>query len=136
MGRRGIDGGSGEAARRGGEEALILHPIVTRGLDHASRIYPTCAPRRPKSGKPDFEWSIFFARTMDCRVISAFTRVFDALCPAMTAPRSRLDVECDVEMGRRMGDPSRGGVIDPGLGDLGDGVEGDAARGLERKLAV
>src|SRR5262245_55777355 len=26
---------------------------------------------------------------MDCRVISAFTRVFDALCPAMTTPLSR-----------------------------------------------
>src|SRR4029450_671288 len=26
----------------------------------------------------------FFAKRMDCRVISAFTRVFDALCPAMT----------------------------------------------------
>src|SRR5262249_10686588 len=26
-----------------------------------------------------------FAKEMDCRVISAFTRVFDALCPAMTS---------------------------------------------------
>src|SRR6266567_7667894 len=25
------------------------------------------------------------SKRMDCRVISAFTRVFDALCPAMTA---------------------------------------------------
>src|SRR5262249_8726940 len=81
-------------------------------------------------------WSIFFARTMDCRVISAFTRVFDAQGPAMTAPRSHLDVERDVELRRRMGDPTRGGVVDPGLGDFGDGVEGDATRGLERKLAV
>src|SRR5262249_37980703 len=38
-------------------------------------------------------------------------------------------------MGRGMGDPPRGGVVDSGLGDLGDGIEGDAARGLERKLA-
>src|SRR5262245_40059242 len=35
---------------------------VTRGLDHASRIYPTCALKCPKSGKPDFGWSIFFER--------------------------------------------------------------------------
>jgi len=37
---------------------------VTRGLDHASRIYPTCALTLPKSGKPDFGWSIFFARSI------------------------------------------------------------------------
>jgi hypothetical protein len=48
-------------------------PRVTRGLDHASRIHPTCAPKRPKSDKPDFGWSIFlrknaFAKKMDCRV--------------------------------------------------------------------
>ena len=27
---------------------------VTRGLDHASRIYPTCKSQVPKSGEPDF----------------------------------------------------------------------------------
>ena len=37
---------------------------VTRGLDHASRIYPTCALTLPKSGKPDFGWSIFFASSI------------------------------------------------------------------------
>jgi hypothetical protein len=43
MGGRGIDGGRGEAARGSGEEALTLNGVVTRGLDHASWIYPTCA---------------------------------------------------------------------------------------------
>src|SRR5262249_32838417 len=55
--------------------------IVTRGLDHASRIYPTCALKFPNSGKPEFGWSIFFARRMDGRVISAFTRVFRRAMP-------------------------------------------------------
>src|SRR5438046_6373001 len=46
---------------------------VTRGLDHAGRIYPTCASKCSKSGKPDFGWSIvfrkkFFRTMMDCRV--------------------------------------------------------------------
>ena len=49
----------------------------------------------PKSGKPDFGWSIIFAtiftKKMDCRVISAFTRVFNALCPAMTIRGTWLD---------------------------------------------
>src|SRR2546425_9902940 len=44
--------------------------------------------KRPKSGRPDFGWSIILRKTF-CEedglpVISAFTRVFDALCPAMT----------------------------------------------------
>src|SRR5215813_7768232 len=29
---------------------------------------------------------------MDCRVISAFTRVFNALCPAMTKPGARIPI--------------------------------------------
>ena len=42
--------------------------------------------KRPKSGKPDFGWSIilrknFFAKRMDCRGISAFTRVFRRAMP-------------------------------------------------------
>ena len=46
---------------------------VTRGLDHASRIYPTCAFQVPKSGKPDFgavhhSLQDSFAKRMDCRV--------------------------------------------------------------------
>src|SRR5215472_8518916 len=41
---------------------------LTRGLD----------PRVHHSSQE------LFAKRMDCRVISAFTRVFDALCPAMT----------------------------------------------------
>jgi hypothetical protein len=32
-------------------------------------------------------------KEMDCRVISAFTRVFNALCPAMTSVGSALGVE-------------------------------------------
>ena len=31
---------------------------VTRGLDHASRIYPPCAGKCRHSGKPEFGWSI------------------------------------------------------------------------------
>ncbi len=37
---------------------------VTRGLDHASRIYPTCAPKTTKSGKPDFGWSIIVRKKL------------------------------------------------------------------------
>jgi hypothetical protein len=33
---------------------------------------------------------LFIAKRMDCRVISAFTRVFNALCPAMTAEETEL----------------------------------------------
>jgi hypothetical protein len=35
----------------------------------------------PNSGKPEFG-AIHLAKKMDARVISAFTRVFDALLPA------------------------------------------------------
>ena len=42
--------------------------IVTRGLDHVSRIHPTYALKVPNSGKPEFGWSIFFRKKMDCRV--------------------------------------------------------------------
>jgi hypothetical protein len=46
---------------------------VTRGLDHASRIYPTCAFEVPKSGKPDFgavhrSSQTALANKMDCRL--------------------------------------------------------------------
>ena len=37
----------------------------------------------------------FFANRMDCRVISAFTRVFDALCPAMTPAVLRIASRAD-----------------------------------------
>src|SRR5262249_39107093 len=43
--------------------------------------------KRSNSGLPEFEWSIVLRKKMDCRAISAFTRVFNALCPAMTAER-------------------------------------------------
>ena len=46
---------------------------------------------------------------------------------------SNLDVECDVEVGCRMRDPARRGVIDAGARDLGDVVQRDAARSLERE---
>ena len=35
---------------------------VARGLEHASRIRPACASKMLESGKPDFAWSIPFAR--------------------------------------------------------------------------
>jgi hypothetical protein len=58
---------------------------VTRGLDHASRIYPTCALKALELGYTEFGWSILFVRTlcegMDCRVTSAFTRVFRRAMP-------------------------------------------------------
>src|SRR5262249_6014853 len=47
----------------------------------------------PKSGKPDFGWSIFFAnkarfsKAMDCRDISAFTRVFRRAMPGNDGTR-------------------------------------------------
>src|SRR5262249_42824896 len=71
---------------------LIQHSAPTcviRGLDHASRVHPTCALKAPEIGFPRFRVvhhssQGFFAKRMDCRGISAFTRVFDALCPAMT----------------------------------------------------
>jgi hypothetical protein len=64
---------------------------VTRGLDQRkSDLSDLRTSKRPNSGKPEFGLSILlrkrlFAKQMDCRVISAFTRVFDALCPAMTS---------------------------------------------------
>src|SRR5262245_13214083 len=36
--------------------------IRHRGLDHTSRIYPTCALKFPNSGKPEFGWSIIFGK--------------------------------------------------------------------------
>jgi hypothetical protein len=56
-----------------GRRIAAFITCVTRGLDHASRIYPTCALNAPKLGKPDFGWSIalrkkLFAKEMDGRV--------------------------------------------------------------------
>src|SRR5262245_55245879 len=53
---------------------LTAIPSVMRGLD----------PRIHLLGKK------VLRRWMDCRVISAFTRVFDALCPAMTSLNQHL----------------------------------------------
>src|ERR1700756_633703 len=42
----------------------------------------------PKSGEPISDGprvEAHFRKRMECRVISAFTRVFNALCPAMTS---------------------------------------------------
>jgi|SRR5258708_25892419 hypothetical protein len=36
-----------------------------------------------------------FSKRMDCRVISAFTRVFNALCPAMTDAGLRIAPRAD-----------------------------------------
>src|SRR5262245_46540135 len=58
------------------EPVRLLGHIVTRGLDHTSRIYPTCALKFPNSGKSEFGWSIIFAKKMDGRGLSAFSRVF------------------------------------------------------------
>src|SRR5262249_16124929 len=71
---------------------LIQHSAstcVTRGLDHASRVYPTCALKRPKSGRPDFEWSIILRKDFLRRGWIAGSKArsrasSDALCPAMT----------------------------------------------------
>jgi hypothetical protein len=35
---------------------------VTRGLDHASRIYPTCASKMREIGYTRLRWSIFFVK--------------------------------------------------------------------------
>src|SRR5262245_42631503 len=66
--------------------------------------------------------SIFFARSlkkvMDCRVISAFTRVFNALCPAMTIPCCADDasVAGDEEMPGAVGSyPETVEGVDPEL---------------------
>src|SRR4030095_13471586 len=45
------------------------HPSqVTRGLDHASRVYPACSLKTPKSSKPEFGGPSFREKGMDCRV--------------------------------------------------------------------
>jgi hypothetical protein len=66
---------------------------VIAGLDTASRVYPTCGTSicgtraSPNSDAiHPFNEMLFL---MDARVISAFTRVFDALCPGMTSQRLR-----------------------------------------------
>ena len=51
-------------------------------------------------------------------------------------PSSDLNVERDVEAGRRMGDPARRNVIDAGRRHRGDRFERDAARSLEREFAA
>jgi len=53
--------------------ALAHSSGVTRGLDHASRIHPTCRFQVPKSGEPDFGAvhplrKTRFAKKMDCRL--------------------------------------------------------------------
>src|SRR6516165_163652 len=45
--------------------------------------------------------SILLAKKMDCRAISAFTRVFNALCPAMTAVDNRSCARSHVTPRRR-----------------------------------
>src|SRR5260370_10506204 len=57
------------------------------GLTTQVGVYPTCALKRSNSDKPSSGGPSLFAKMMDCRVISAFTRVFNALCPAMTKTR-------------------------------------------------
>src|SRR5262245_53078008 len=69
------------------EPVRLLGHIVTRGIDHTSRIYPTCALKFPNSGKPEFGWSIIFAKKMDGRGISAFTRVFWRAMPGYDGAR-------------------------------------------------
>src|SRR5258708_32876177 len=56
---------------------------VTRGLD----------PRVHRSSQK------LFAKRMDCRGVSAFTRVFDALCPAMTHAEKPLAAVAQHEAG-------------------------------------
>src|SRR5262249_14624283 len=66
----------------------IESPSVTRGLDHASRILSD----------------------LRCRGISAFTRVFNALCPAMT----RAVADFPIEIARRKSPhPSRPAFLSP-----------------------
>src|SRR5947209_5649257 len=68
---------------------LIQHSAptcVTRGLDHASRVHPICALKTPEIGYTRFRVvhdssQELFAKRMDCRVISAFTRVFQRAMP-------------------------------------------------------
>jgi hypothetical protein len=43
--------------------------------------------------------SILFGKKMDCRVISAFTRVFHALCPAMTVDELQRNVRVKITDG-------------------------------------
>src|SRR3979409_765462 len=49
---------------------------------------------------------------------------------------SNLDVESHVEVGRRMGDPAGGGVVDTGRCHRLDAFKRDATRGLEREAAA
>src|SRR5215813_15158904 len=86
--------------------ALTSSPDVSpAGLTTQVGFIRLAHSKRPNSGKPEFGRSIvlrktFFAKRMDCRGISAFTRVHspsktgvnalnDALCPAMTAEQGR-----------------------------------------------
>jgi hypothetical protein len=53
----------------------------------------------------------------------------------LIATASHLDIERDVQIRRRLGDPARRRIVDAGLCDRRDGVEGDAAGGLQRQPA-
>src|SRR5262249_34761991 len=78
--------------------------FVMPGLDTASRVYPTCGASYAELGQARVLWHASrkcCTKRMECRVISAFTRVHspsktgvnalnDALCPAMTAVVPRL----------------------------------------------
>jgi hypothetical protein len=56
---------------------FVVEPLehfygVTRGLDHASRIYPTCVFEVPKSGEPDF------GAVHPCFAITSYSKAMDA----------------------------------------------------------
>jgi hypothetical protein len=53
-------------------------PVTATAMQESTRVTRGLDPRVHHSLQE------LFAKRMDCRVISAFTRVFDALCPAMT----------------------------------------------------
>jgi hypothetical protein len=52
----------------GAESPVSSNAIVTRGLDHGKSDTSDLRTQVPNSGKPEFEWSIFFSKKMDCRV--------------------------------------------------------------------
>src|SRR5262245_35786540 len=87
------------AVGQGGEPVAALRREQDRQRRHSragararratALIYPPSSSLvMPGLTRASIRIEAFHSRTMDCRVISAFTRVFAALCPAMTADGS------------------------------------------------
>jgi hypothetical protein len=62
---------------------FVVEPLehfygVTRGLDHASRIYPTCVFEVPKSGEPDFGAIHLFCAIAFRSSVDSYSKEMDA----------------------------------------------------------